>query len=1458
MAIYFLKTDTISKTKLMKNYFFLFILILSNSIVLSQTKNGNVIQAIGCSFGYIYVDNDRDGYGGGNPICANLAVPGVNYSTLGGDCNDNDPSILRFQIWYLDADRDGFGGTPTPTKLCVPPSSLYIATGGDCDDDDAAINPNSKWFLDADGDTFGNPNISLVQCARPAGYVLNNTDCNDSDATVNPSTIWYQDLDGDTYGNPAVTKIQCTQPVGYVRNNKDCNDNNYALNIQLYTWYSDADGDGFGDPNNTVQACEKPLNYVGWAKDMWDECPTVSGPVRGCIVPPTNTSFGANQNYILTIVPKIGVNELSEVTNSNDVTNTITYFDGLGRPIQNIANAQSNSSKDIITHIEYDALGRQAKEFLPYKSEQNSMSFIDKTIAATSTINYYQTNYGDDKPFSEKVFDNSPLNLVVKQAAPGTAWAIGSGHEIKFDYDTNKTGEVKFIEANASWNATQELFNTAISSTTNYPAGELTKTVTKSEDWNPATPKRGVTEEFKDKEGRVVLKRTYNGTDTLDTYYVYDQYSNLTYVIPPLAEGRIDLATLDGLCYQYKYDHRNRLVEKKLPGKQWEFIVYDKLDRPVATGPAFAPFTNLAGTTGWMITKYDAFSRPVVTAWQPATVGSAQRKALQSDYNTATLLNEVKTTTSTSVNAVAFNYTSQVLPTTGYHVLTVNYYDDYNFPSASPIPTSVEGQNVYYNATKKPIGLATGSWVRVLETTALTNAEKGITFYDEKARPIQVLLQNHLGGFTQTDTKLDFSGKALYTINKHKKDTGGTSPLLVTKQEFTYSAQNRLVKTTHESISPAAPKQTLSIAIYDELGQLITKQVGGTATSLQKVDYKYNIRGWLKEINNVDTLLDGTNPKDLFAFKINYNDNPTTGLLPQEIAVTPLYNGNISETIWRTASGDKKQKYGYLYDDLNRLTEGLYQDPSATMVTKSFDEKLTYDKNGNIKTLNRNDYMPAGSYNIEIDNLRYDYDTNNPNQLVKVTDSSSHSGGFKDGINFVEDYSYDANGNMKTDLNKGIAGIDYNHLNLPFKINFGATGTIEYIYNAVGKKIEKKVTQNTPAPTTTTFTTYLDGGYQYTNGNLDLSPTAEGYIKYNSGAIGYYAYNYTDHLGNIRVSYADLDGNGTITPSTELLEESHYYPFGLKHKPTVTSINLQPSYKYKYNGKELQDELGLNMYAMDMRQYDPAIGRWIVQDPVVHHDVSPYVAFNNNPVYFADPDGRDPITNTVSRTTITSHIDADGNTLVSMRQHSTTTVTYDDGSKTVTNTLTTTTNVINNIEGDKNNIQYSSSSNVSSQTTSFNSKGEITSKSSISRETKPLKYDSDNGVLRAWTNHIANYNRNNGTQQTWNDMVIKDGNSATKSALGVGPALLFGRVGVADFPGGQKGKGAAGVGIYELLDWSSKKIDSTNKQLILSNQDKVDGSPFNLHRNPPKVSTEQQVIKTTSTFFDRIKNMLGF
>jgi RHS repeat-associated protein len=234
------------------------------------------------------------------------------------------------------------------------------------------------------------------------------------------------------------------------------------------------------------------------------------------------------------------------------------------------------------------------------------------------------------------------------------------------------------------------------------------------------------------------------------------------------------------------------------------------------------------------------------------------------------------------------------------------------------------------------------------------------------------------------------------------------------------------------------------------------------------------------------------------------------------------------------------------------------------------------------------------------------------------------SQGFIDGNTTGDDYVYDANGNMIVDNNKHITSITYNHLNLPTQITFGTTGNIVYIYTASGQKVKKVVTSTTPSSVVTTD--YL-GGYQYSNTSLQFFPTVEGYVKNTpvSGTNTYsYVFNYTDHLGNVRLSY-------TKNPSTnalDIIEENNYYPFGLKHNG-YNPITPTPEYKYQYNGKELQDELGLNVYDYGARNYDPALGRWMNVDPFSEEMTShsPYNYVFNKPINATDPDGRSPIYN---------------------------------------------------------------------------------------------------------------------------------------------------------------------------------------------------------------------------------------
>lgn len=934
-----------------------------------------------------------------------------------------------------------------------------------------------------------------------------------------------------------------------------------------------------------------------------------------------------NQNYVKTTTYKKEGNQ--------EPVHEVTYFDGLGRPIQKVVHAQSNSGKDIVTHIEYDAFGRQVKEYLPYANQTPSLDY--NSSAGTEVLNFYNTNdvslTGNPNfettsyPYSEKQLEASPLDRILKQAAPGEAWKIGSTHEIKFDYQTNvATGAdaVKLYNVTTTWIASLQLYNIAITNTGNYAANELYKNVT--------TDENGVaTHEFKDKEGRVVLKRAFNNNDAHDTYYVYDDFGNLTYVLPPLANGAIDPNTLDGLCYQYKYDYRNRLAAKKLPGKQWEFIVYDKLDRPVATGPALSPWGN--GTVGMLITQYDVFGRVTQTGWRAMTVSETTRASGQNDINAGT--NPYTLTTN--------------------DILTQNFYDNYTFPNAPTPPSDIEGQTVATSVK----GLATGSWVRILTLPTETTGETSYTLYDGKYRPIRTFTGNYLGGFTQVDTKLDFIGKALYTITTHKRTS--SEAVLTVRDNFTYTAQERLL--THTQQLNGGAEQLIAKNTYDELGQLISKKVGGTdvtgALGLQKVDYRYNIRGWLKGINDVANLSQGTDPQDLFAFKINYNDYNSLG--QYDSSPNALYNGNISSTYWRTSNNNTLRKYNYTYDNLNRLTQADYKKPQTASSLNYYLEQIAYDKNGNINSLVRNgDNDNDGTVPVNpIDILSYSYDATNKNQLVKVLDTSNNPSGFRDDSDGItdptDDYLYDANGNMTKDDNKGITSITYNHLNLPVQIVFGTNGTIDYLYDATGKKVKKTVYSAVvlAGQPQKVITDYMQGGFQYKDKALQFFPHAEGYVtnalistscptcRFSSVYSLEYVFSYTDHLGNVRLNYAKDPSTGAL----KVLEENHYYPFGLKHQgystnvravvktdsntskiaDVTTSVNYGIR-NYKFGGNEFQDELGLNVYDYDNRVYDQATGRFWQMDPLAEQGRrwSPYNYCFDNPVYFRDPDGMWP------------------------------------------------------------------------------------------------------------------------------------------------------------------------------------------------------------------------------------------
>ncbi len=939
-------------------------------------------------------------------------------------------------------------------------------------------------------------------------------------------------------------------------------------------------------------------------------------PYEGPVLP-----GGPNgENYIYTRSYQKGMPDDSGIDSNYDVIEGITYFDGLGRPMQQIAIKASPDLKDIVTHMEYDNYGRMERGYLPYE-ETDPLEELGslRPDAKVDTDTYYTNNYGPDldtnapNPYSQKLFEASPLNRVLKQAAPGEDWKIDNGHEIRFEYLTNTTNEVRRYGVDLTPDYVPTLAAEGF-----YTANELTKTVTKDENWTSGENR--TTEEFTDKQGQVVLKRTYNGNDTYDTYYVYDDFGNLTYVIPPKVDTSdgVGAAELNGLCFQYRYDHRNRLIEKKIPGKgsatDWESIVYNTLDQPIMTQDP-----NLKAQGKWLYTKYDAFGRVAYTGMLNSTNDRPTHQANADSYGADSNNRQWVVPGSTTINFTVILYTDDGYPNSGYDVLhTINYYDGYDTArDGFAVPNGpVMGQAV--SSTVQ--GLPTVSKVKVLSRGDWITT---LTAYDAKGRPIYTRTENtYLNTADITENKLDHTGKLLDTKTVHTK--GANTPITV-EDSFEYDHMARL---TGQSQRVNGQGEHLFTNTYDGIGQLVKKEVGNTAASpLQEVDYGYNIRGWLKNINDVNNI-----GNDLFSFSIYYNNGGSQ--YEQD-----LYNGNIKGTEWRTANdvlnAKNKKLYSYRYDPLNRLTLA-FSDTGLHDFGTSYMEKVTYDKNGNILSMDRTGW----DHYKRSDDLIYTY-ADNSNKLLGVSDDPSigYDEGFLDGNTVGDDYAYDANGNMISDANKGIASITYNHLNLPVTLTWTGSNaaTIDYVYDANGTKLRKLVSDGIVDTQGTSYS----GNYVYHGteaSSLQFFGQPEGYVapaNENDYSQGFdYIYQYKDHLGNVRLSYTDANGDGDIDVTadpmtTEVMEENNYYPFGLKHKGynnNISSLGNAVAKKYMFGGKEYQDELNLGWYDVSARNYDPALGRWMNLDPLAEQmrRHSPYNFGFNNPVYFQDYDGMMP------------------------------------------------------------------------------------------------------------------------------------------------------------------------------------------------------------------------------------------
>jgi RHS repeat-associated protein len=795
-----------------------------------------------------------------------------------------------------------------------------------------------------------------------------------------------------------------------------------------------------------------PVNVI--MNTLWDAIVSYDVRVPG-IIDPTDTLNGINQ-----------------------VSAQVQTFDHFGRVIETQKIKATPDLRDLIQFNRYDSLGREPEKAKFYAHPSGLKNYHSQGYR----VDFYDFFYTGNVPKKPSIefdlhasdvtkWDNSPLNRVIEtgdgrnisdwQRRPTMRYAFlaGGGDIAKYLVSINpSTGARSLSRAN--------------NNVATYTPTEINTFSIKDENARDTTL-NGTVYEIKTKEGQLILKRQFNrigGTmETLSTYYVYDELGNLSFVLPPKAEpdayAPISQATLDNLCYQYKYDSQQRMIGKKVPGKGWEYMVYNKADQLVMSQDSVQ---RMKANQEWNFIKYDGLGRSVLSGiftHTGSTVGANYQGAMQAAADTTSKQREVRTTTGTG-------YTCNTFPKTGLTVLTVNYYDDYNFPGGNPYPY------IGSDASGMTRGLLTGSKVAVLG--AVSNMLWTVNYYDRDGRAVKTYKQHYKGGtlvagnYDEISNTYDFTG-AVLTSNRIHKVAG--SEQLTVLNEYSYDHGGRKID-TWQTIN-TGPRILLSQLEHDELNQLYRKNLystNGGASFLQTITYGYNYRHWLRTINS-----------SLFKSSMDY-------FLPDGGAT----NGNIPYVQY-TGSNNVTRTFNYVYDGLNRLTKAQYS------YGNELSEEIAYDKGGNITALKRGAPSNAATY--------YSYANGGMSNVLSAT-SGPVSGSF----------SYDGNGNAISDGRRNIS-LAYNQLNLPSVVTTGSTTSATYTYDASGTKL--KSVQGDIARE------YISG-IQYTNGVIDFVATEEGRaVRKPSDGTYRYEYNLKDHLGNVRVSFDDDNDTARVIQEDE-------------------------------------------------------------------------------------------------------------------------------------------------------------------------------------------------------------------------------------------------------------------------------------------------------------------------------------
>lgn len=828
-----------------------------------------------------------------------------------------------------------------------------------------------------------------------------------------------------------------------------------------------------------------------------------------------------------------------------EAVNDIVYYDGLGYPSQVVQiEAAENGNVDLVRPIMYDALSRETNKYLPYARQGNSARYVDDAFNEQNAFYADKFDvYGDNAyAYTVEEYDATPLDRILKLQRQGSIYR-SEDRAVRNTYFGNEANSVLRLDVDKTGDR--------LVANGYYAENTLTGLQTVNEDG-------AVVITYTDKTGRLIYQDAQLN-DSPDghviTRYVYDDYDRLAWIVTPKGSDLLNASSNYRLsddftkqnCYVFLYDGFGRIVEKHIAGRELEYLVYDMGDRLVMSQDG-----NMRTSNQWMTYEYDG-------------LGRLFRQYLATDSSTD---DQKERHEEFQANFIEGNL--PLLYVEAQTLIRQYDYDDYDMLQDSDLAfrnisdMTDEGTVSMLNRNVK--GWLTAEKLAVLDhySCAETYYHRAY-YYDDKGRVIQLVQKSADGGILRVTNKYDFTGNLIAQRESH--ESGDTTNNLY--RYFVFDSRGRLTKETAQFNDG---EQAVVAYTYDDLGQLIGKTYGTGAHAIHET-MDYNIQGWLTRKNS-----------ELFHMELRYFD-------AYREVLKPSYTGNIVNWQWShkqingNTYGDDCE-YGFHYDDLSRLTDAeLFICDPIDANNEYTENGITYDKNGNIITLNRSSLSSedARSY-------RFSY---NGNQRVKETNSNSS-------------YGYDANGNISSDALSGLE-ISYNVLNLLSKMYGWGDYSDYYRYLADGTKIQHE---------------YSDGQQDEYRGSLEYYSNGEFSVPFGGGRLVSEGntteahYFLTDHLGSTRVV-------AKVTPTgCEDLDRKDYYPFG---KEWTQSGMPTSSNRYMFSGKERQDIesddcVTTPLYDFGARFYDPDSGMWLQQDPLMQFH-SPYTYCGNNPIRWRDPFG---------------------------------------------------------------------------------------------------------------------------------------------------------------------------------------------------------------------------------------------